>query len=134
MSASLKYGVQALREADAIVVALGDQPGLRPDAIRRVVSRWRETGAAIVVPRYESDDRPAHPVLFASSVYHELIALEGDVGARSVIAREPGRVAVAALDWAAPRDVDTSDDLKLAAEELTVTRSTQPLPDSGAST
>jgi molybdenum cofactor cytidylyltransferase len=119
MSASLEKGVSALEAADAVVVTLGDQPGLRPDAIRRIVARWRETNAEIVVPAYAGDDRPAHPVLFARSVYPELVALDGDVGAKSVVARDPGRVAIAPLDWSAPRDVDTIEDLKLAAADLT---------------
>jgi molybdenum cofactor cytidylyltransferase len=132
MSASLKRGVDALEAADAIVVTLGDQPGLRSDAIRRVVARWRETEAAIVVPRYAGDDRQAHPVLFARSVYPELLTLGGDVGARSVIARDAGRVASAALDWNAPRDVDTIEDLRVAAAELAAAPPPQHTPESGA--
>ena len=132
MSASLKRGVEALASLDAAVVTLGDQPGLRPDAIRRVVACWRDTDATIVVPRYSDDDRPAHPVLFARSVFGELLALSGDVGARSVISRDTGRVAIAALDWSAPRDVDTVDDLKLAAADLAAA-SPPHTPDSGAS-
>ena len=128
MSASLKRGVEALDSADAIVVTLGDQPGLRPDAIRRVVARWRETNAGIVIARYASDDRPAHPVLFTQSVYSEFIVLDGDVGARSVISRDPGRVAVVALDWSAPRDVDTVEDLKLAAADLVAASPAQQKP------
>ena len=133
MSASLKRGIDALASADAIVVTLGDQPGLRPDAIRFVVERWRETNAQIVIPRYADGERPSHPVLFAQSVHHELLALEGDVGARSVISREPGRVTIAALDWSAPRDVDTVEDLKFAAADLAASSLAQHQPDQGAS-
>ena len=118
MSASLKRGVEALRSAAAIVVTLGDQPGVKVEAIRRVVARWHETNAQIVVARYADDDRPAHPVLFAAPVYRELMALAGDVGARSVITRDPRRVAAAPLDWNAPRDVDTLEDLTLATADL----------------
>jgi molybdenum cofactor cytidylyltransferase len=133
MSASLEKGVRALELADAVVVTLGDQPGLRPDAIRLIVARWRETNAQIVVPEYAGDDRPAHPVLFARSVYPELLALDGDVGARSVVARDPGRVAIVPLDWSAPRDVDSIEDLKLAAADLTAASPAQRKLDSGAS-
>ena len=129
MAASLKRGVETLAAASAVVVTLGDQPGLRPEAIRRVVERWRETHAQIVIPRYAGDDRPAHPVLFARSVFRELLALDGDVGARSVILREPGRVAVVALDWPAPRDVDTVEDVKLAAADLAAAPRVQHKPD-----
>jgi molybdenum cofactor cytidylyltransferase len=128
MSASLKRGVEALKSAEAIVITLGDQPGVKPEAIRRVVELWRESNAPVVVPQYAGDDRPAHPVLFARLLYRELGALDGDVGARSVIARDPGRVATAALDWSAPRDVDTLDDLKHAAADLAAASSTQQKP------
>ena len=131
MSASLKRGIEALVSLAAVVVTLGDQPGLRPDAILRVVDRWRETASDIVVPRYAGDDRAAHPVLFAQAVFPELLELEGDVGARSVIARDPGRVAVASLDWSAPRDVDTVQDLKLAAADLAAASLSKPKPDQG---
>lgn len=133
MSASLKRGVEALGPADAIVVTLGDQPGMKPEALRRVVTRWRETSAPIVVPQYSDARGPAHPVLFARSVVPELLTLDGDVGARSVIARDPGRVAVAALDWSAPPDVDTIEDLNRAAADLAVAPSTPHTPDTGAS-
>ena len=133
MSASLKCGVEAVKSADAIVVTLGDQPSLQPEALRRVVERWRATNAQVVVPNYAGDDRPAHPVLFARPVYPELFVLEGDVGARSVIARNPGRVAVAALDWSAPRDVDTIEDLRLAAADLAAATLAPSKPDQGAS-
>ena len=119
MSASLRRGVTALRETvDAVVVALADQPTLRPEAFRRVVAAWIETGAAIVTPRYRSSAAPAHPACFSAAVFDELLELRGDVGARAVIARDPDRVAVVSMDWSAPRDIDTVDDLALVAAEL----------------
>jgi molybdenum cofactor cytidylyltransferase len=133
MSASLRSGVEALESADAIVVTLGDQPGLRSAAIRHVVQGWRETGAQIVIPRYDGTDRPAHPVLFTRSVYPELLALDGDVGARSVIVRDPGRVAVVPLDWSAPHDVDTMNDVKLAAADVAAASRAHHKPDEGPS-
>ena len=120
MAASLARGVQTLQgSVDAVLVSLGDQPGMRPDAYRRVAARWRETAATIVIPRYAGSEAPAHPVLFGAAVFDELCALSGDVGARSVIARDVSRVAEAAFDWPAPRDVDTPEDLALVHAELT---------------
>jgi molybdenum cofactor cytidylyltransferase len=111
MAHSLRRGIEAVRDTAAAMIALGDQPGLRPDAYRRVADRWREAGGSIVVPRYAGNDAPAHPVLFAAHVYPELLALDGDVGARSVIARDPSRVVEEPLEWPAPGDVDTVADL-----------------------
>ncbi|HUQ84224.1 MAG TPA: nucleotidyltransferase family protein [Gemmatimonadaceae bacterium] len=119
MAVSLKRGVSTLRDsADAILVALGDEPGMRPGAYRRVVGHWLETRASIVVPCYAGSSVPAHPTLFNAAVYHELLALHGDVGARAVVTRDPSRVAEAALEWPAPCDVDTQDDLAAVTEEL----------------
>jgi hypothetical protein len=35
-----------------------------------------------------------------------------------VIARDPTRVAAATIDWAAPRDIDTIDDLAMVEAEM----------------
>lgn len=113
LATSLRRGLDAIvPSTDAVIVGLGDQPLVRPDAYRRVVATWMTTGSAIVVPRYGGDDGPSHPVLFAASVFEELRALRGDVGARDVIARDPGRVARAQIEGEAPGDVDTREDLR----------------------
>lgn len=119
MATSLRRGLEALRHvADAVVVGLGDQPAVRPEAYRRIVATWEDSGAAIVVPRYAGGAGPSHPALFASDIYPELLALRGDTGARRVISRDPTRVAVVDLDWPPPGDVDTPDDLAAVASQL----------------
>jgi len=118
MATSLRRGVSALGSSvDAVLVGLGDQPALRPQAYQRVAAAWRDSGAAIVVPRYAGSDAPSHPALFDATVFGELLALRGDLGARAVIAREPTRVREVRLDWEPPRDIDTADDLALVAAE-----------------
>jgi molybdenum cofactor cytidylyltransferase len=112
MAAPLRRGVQTLASADAVMVALGDQPEVPLEAYRRVVERWHATGAAIVVPRYAGAPITGHPALFAASVFSELLSLRGDVGARGIVAADPGRVLEEALEWPPPRDVDSTDDLR----------------------
>jgi len=111
MATSLGRGVLELRTADAIMVTLGDVPGVLPETYRRVAGRWRSTRAAIVVPRYADATAPAPPTLFGSALFDELLALRGDVGARNVIARHASVVVEEPVAWPAPRDVDTLDDL-----------------------
>ena len=119
MSASLRQGVSSVRGfVDALIIALADQPTMRAEAFRQIVSTWLATGAAIVTPRYQTSSAPSHPTLFASAVFEELLALRGDTGARAVVARDAGRVAVATMDWPAPRDIDTMDDLASVTAEL----------------
>ena len=118
MATSLRRGVSTLDPSvDAVLIALGDQPALRPKAYQRVAAAWRDSGAAIVVPRYAGSDAPSHPALFDATVFGELLALQGDIGARAVIAREPNRVRDVRLDWAPPRDIDTAGDLALVAAQ-----------------
>jgi len=119
MAASLRRGVESVRDsADAVMIGLGDLPTMRADAYRRIAARWHATGAPIVTPRYSGSTAPAHPTLFAASVFDELALLRGDTGARTVVSRDAARVAEEVLEWPAPRDIDTADDLALVAEEM----------------
>jgi molybdenum cofactor cytidylyltransferase len=106
---SVRAGVAALPAVvDTVLIALGDQPGLAPDVIPALLAAHRASGRPIVAPRYQ--DGPGNPVLFDRAIFPELLALEGDRGARPVVARDPARVEWVALDWPMPPDVDTPAD------------------------
>ena len=111
MSASLRTGIAALPEqTTAALVALADQPTVDPAVIRALVAVLENGSPAIAAPRYRGV--LANPVLFARSVFPELLAIAGDVGARSVVLRDPARVSWLDVDAPVPADVDTPDDLK----------------------
>ena len=127
LAASIRTGIAAVADrADAVVIVLGDQPFVPPEAYAAVVAAWTRSAAPIVVPSYRGTR--GHPVLFARSVYDELSELAGDVGAREVIGRSPERVHVVELQLPPPRDVDTLADL----DELRApARTTAPGADAG---
>ena len=108
---SIACGIAALpADAEAVVVALGDEPALEPRWIEAVIARYRGGGsAAIVAPLFRGTRR--HPVLFDRSVFAELSRLDGDAGAREVVEREAGRVALVEFDEPGTIDVDTPEDL-----------------------
>lgn len=111
MASSIAAGVAALSpEAEAVVIALADQPLASPDVVRRLCARWREGGAAAVVPRY--DDGRGNPVLFGRTTFDALSALTGDTGARTVLDAFGDAVAVVPVEGAIPADVDTPDALR----------------------
>jgi molybdenum cofactor cytidylyltransferase len=89
-------------------VALGDQPYLPAGIVRDLIYALRSTGKAIAAPRYR--DGLGNPVVFRAEVFPELLALEGDRGARAVVERDPGRVALLPIDRPMPDDVDTPED------------------------
>lgn len=108
-ASSLIAGIRALPpEADAALVALGDQPFVPADVIRGLIEAFARGGAAIAAPRYR--EGLGNPVLFSASVFPELLALQGDRGARAVVERDPARVALVDFDLPMPQDVDTQAD------------------------
>jgi molybdenum cofactor cytidylyltransferase len=110
LSTSIRRGVEAMPDdAEALVVAVGDQPGLDTGVIQAVIAQWRETGLPIVSASYRG--ARGHPVLFARSVFPELLELKGDAGARLLIERSPEHVAYVEVDAEMPPDVDTTEQL-----------------------
>ncbi|MGE3149543.1 MAG: NTP transferase domain-containing protein, partial [Pseudorhodoplanes sp.] len=76
-----------------------------------------EKGALIVVPSI--DGKRGNPVLWSRRFIPELMALEGDVGARHLIGRYPEAVAeVPVSGSAAFLDVDTPEALAAAKSEI----------------
>ena len=110
--ASLRAGLNeaAVMDADAVVVALVDQPWIGPEAVRRL-RQAAVGGAEAAVATYGG--QPRNPVLLARSVWGEVTdAAVGDVGARTWLRANPARVVAVACDGTGdPRDVDTREDL-----------------------
>ncbi|OBG33509.1 NTP transferase domain-containing protein [Mycobacterium sp. E3198] len=92
--------------ADGIVLMLGDQPGVRPATLRRMLAEG--PGADIAVCRYA--DGVGHPLWLGRGVFRELRALRGDKAVWKLM--EAGRCEVRelAIDGPIPPDVDTWDD------------------------
>jgi molybdenum cofactor cytidylyltransferase len=94
--------------AEAVLIALGDQPRLPPQVIPDLIAAFRRTGKAIIAPRYREGQ--GNPVLFGPQVISELRTLAGDRGARSLIEKDGDRVAWVDFDLPMPADVDTPED------------------------
>lgn len=109
MGASLACGVRAAGAAQAYLVALGDMPFIRPSSIV-ALREALDAGAAIVAPYFRT--RRGHPVGLAGRFRPELEALEGDEGARRLIAaNETELVKVPVGDPGVIRDIDTPADV-----------------------
>ena len=89
MGASLAHGVAQARGADGWVIALADMPKIAPDTIKSVVAAL-EQGALIAVPVYQG--QRGHPVGFGAKLRDELLALDGDQGARAVLERHAAEI------------------------------------------
>jgi molybdenum cofactor cytidylyltransferase len=102
-SASLATGLAELSECEAVVVILGDQPRLSPDAIRRVIVA-RGKGAAAVRATYHGV--PGHPVLLERALFERMRDVSGDHGARNLLISTHTRE-VPCEDLGGGQDVDT---------------------------
>ena len=84
MSSSVKCGVAALSPAaDAVLVALVDQPQIAPATIKRVIAEYEQHRPLIVIPTYQG--RNGHPVLIDLRLRDELLAFDASQGLRQVI-------------------------------------------------
>ena len=98
--------------ADAVVVALGDQPFIEPVVIDRLVDVRRNDRPPIAMTSY--GDERGHPVLFGRELFDELRGIEGDQGGREVIRRHQNEVVlVPGGSSHVPLDVDTEDAYQL---------------------
>lgn len=108
MASSLRRGLEVCGDADAVLIALGDEPGVTADRLGRIVAAW-QPGVALVVP-VVSSSRAAHPVLFARCLWEDLRGLAGDVGAREVVRRNWDRAVRVPVEALA--DVDFEEDYR----------------------
>jgi molybdenum cofactor cytidylyltransferase len=110
MGASLAAGVEATAGSAGWIVALGDMPSVAVETIRDV-RRALEEGALLAAP-FDANGRRGHPVGFSSELRAQLLALDGDVGARAVIeANQSGLKRIVTDDDGIFVDVDTPGDL-----------------------
>jgi molybdenum cofactor cytidylyltransferase len=108
-STSLIAGVRAAhRAARAVVVLLGDQPGIRTAAIAAVVEAFEAGAGPVVQASYEG--RPGHPALIARPLWGEVERISGDEGARSILPSDPADRRLVEVGGPAPEDIDTEDD------------------------
>jgi molybdenum cofactor cytidylyltransferase len=110
MGASIARGVERLSEAaEAVLIALVDQPAVPPEAIRSLLDARERTGARLVVPEWQG--RGGHPVLIDLAFREELLKLDAAGGLRALLAAHAGEVLRRPADSPyVARDMDTWED------------------------
>ncbi len=117
-STSLRAGITALApETDAAIILLGDQPLVTPALLRNLIETWQRTSKPIVAPVYQG--QRGNPVLFARSLFAELLAVTGDQGGRAVLQRHGKEMAsVFVEDTDAAQDLDTWQEYQTLKQRL----------------
>ncbi len=108
LSTSIKAGLREVpSNSGAAVFLQGDQPQVPPSLIRSLVETHQKTFHQVIAPLI--DGRRGNPVLFDSSTFTPLLALEGDSGGRELFGQYP----VHHISWQDPGlliDIDTPED------------------------
>ena len=110
MATSLRTGLAALSEnTDAALIVLGDQPFIRPETLDRIIDQYRQSDAQIVIPIFQGSR--GNPVLLDRSVFHEVMALQGDIGCRAIFGNHlDGIVKAEVDDIGILLDIDSKED------------------------
>ncbi len=109
MASSLRAGIAAAPETVAgALVVLGDMPLLAPGLLDRLMDAHAPAAGRLIAAPVEGGQR-GHPVLWSRRFFGELSALEGDVGARAILAANAELVAEVPVtaEEGAFLDVDT---------------------------
>ncbi len=115
LASSVKAGISAVpANADGALVCLGDMPLISARLIDQLIETFApDRGHLIALP--VSDGRRGNPVLWSRRFFRELMTLDGDIGARHLIAKHAEAVAEVPVEGdSAFLDIDTPQALEAA--------------------
>lgn len=108
LGTSIRLGVAALQECDAIFLLVCDQPKVDAALLRQLIARQEKTGQPMIACGYAGTH--GVPALFTRACYERLLALDDETGAKALFLAYPGEVAAVSFE-AGALDIDTPQDL-----------------------
>jgi molybdenum cofactor cytidylyltransferase len=88
---SIQAALQSLpRGTDGMLLCLIDHPLISSALVQDLIERFYKNKSPIILPVY--DGRRGHPVIFAASLYEELLRAPLETGARAVVWAHKGEV------------------------------------------
>lgn len=112
MGASIRAGMAAISpKADAALIALADMPDIGAADIDALIAAYDAEEGREIIRAAAEDGAPGNPVLFGRRFFEPLRALEGDEGARGILAAHADLIRLIPLKANAARtDLDTPED------------------------
>ena len=110
MASSLKAGLAAIPAEAPVLLLLADLPEITASDLLMMLAEWRKT-PDLILRGTAADGTPGHPVCFPAWCRPALDGLQGDGGARSVLATYADRLRLVPLPARhATTDLDTPED------------------------
>lgn len=118
MASSIRTGVKSMIQAspniDGIMILVCDQPFINAESINGLIASQLSTGKPIAACYYANVS--GTPALFHKSIFPELLALKGDIGAKKIIKNKEEEVAKLHFEKGV-LDIDTEADYKQLLKE-----------------
>ena len=94
---------------DHVMILLGDMPSITSNLINLLVRKFLASHKPIGAINLKG--KRSHPVIFSRTLYHELHALRGDVGAKCLFQKYSDRVCLVEPEGSYDdKDIDTQED------------------------
>ena len=92
IASSIKKGLDSLsKETEAFFICLGDMPNVNKEIYNQLINAsFSNKDKEIFVPYYQ--ERQANPILFSKKMKEEIQKIEGDFGAKKIIADNEKKV------------------------------------------
>ncbi len=108
-SQSIKLGLKAASKISGYAFITGDQPFLNESLINKLVEEFEKNQDKFIVPIYKG--RRGNPVIFPWKYRNELLALNGDLGGKTILKNHEYNIFFVEVDeeyflW----DIDTEKD------------------------
>lgn len=111
ISSSIAAGLSKMLDLEPdtknVVIAVGDQPFIRSEVFTALVEENRQSGKHIVASRYAQTI--GTPALFNKQHFKELLALDGNTGAKPILQKYAANVATIPFELG-HIDIDTQTD------------------------
>ena len=115
ISHTIRLGTEAMRNCNAILYMVADQPLLDDASVERILECWRQHPCNIVGASHNG--KRGNPCIFPKEYFEELMALEEDHGGNTVIRRYPDRLLTVEVAKEELTDVDTREALEALKQE-----------------
>ncbi|MBA3963622.1 MAG: nucleotidyltransferase family protein [Chthoniobacterales bacterium] len=112
LGTSIRAGVAALPEVDAVIILACDQPHVDETLLHRLMAEQHRTQRPMVGSSYAQT--VGIPALFSSACFAKLLSLGDEEGAKSLLLSRPNETSTVAFA-AGEIDLDTPNDLQRIA-------------------